>query len=194
MEGNQSVTGPAAINRLRALSQRLGAIHDMDAAWFESCLAQYIAGAEFGLRLDQAFGLDPSSPSDAWWAIEKRHARDKQIRAIRCAFYGDLRPRPAADAIAKQVVRYESGQWRSDRQYKLLPDLHGIRAELFKLLKIGAPVSVSTIRRALVHDPPLSMSQTVGEDAAATDEERYGSHVDEVETDPGSGRDSADAA
>jgi hypothetical protein len=102
--------------------------------------------------------------------------------------------RAAADALAKKIRRYEAAEWRRDRQFKVQPTLTGLHAELFRLMKIGQPLSKGTIRRALAHETHLLVSHEHGDDAAATDEERYGSHVDEIETDPRPFGNSADVA
>ncbi len=187
------MTGADSIVRLRAIATRLSEREDQDSAWFANALAEYEAGALHGLTLGDAFGFRLQPGESSWWELEARSQRDALIRRIVQRYFGGLSARSAADALAKKVLRYESGDWRSDRKFKLRPTLTGLHAELFQLLKIGVPVSVATIRRALAHEIPLLVSHEAGDHAAATKEERHGTNDDEAESNPGSGGNSAGA-
>ncbi len=185
---------PAAIDRLRRIAARLLELGDVDGEWFAASLQEYEAGARHGLTLGDAFGFRLRPGESAWYETEARSARDELLRAIARRYFGGMSTRAAADALASKISRYESGSWRGDRIFKLQPTLTGLHAELFKLLKIGQPLSASTIRRALAHETTLFVSHAVRDDAAATNEARHGSNEFEAESDSRSRRNPATAA
>jgi hypothetical protein len=157
----------APIDRLRGISARLLERGDADGVWFASCLAELQAGARHGLTLADAFGFRLAPGAKPWWVIEASTARDALLREIAAHYFSGLSARAAAEAIVKTVARYEAGDWRHHRKFIDKPTLHGIRADLFRLLKIGAPLSVATVRRALVaRKIPLLMSHDQEQAAA----------------------------
>jgi hypothetical protein len=136
----------AAIDRLRAIAARLG--DDSDAQWFAACLAEYESGAPHGVTMEHAFGLACSSPGERpWWVIEAQSRRDELVRCIDAQRFGSLPVRTAARDFWAALSRYESSAWRRDRSYTSPTDRS--HADLFRLLKLDAPLSEATIRRVL---------------------------------------------
>lgn len=120
----------AAISRLRQVATRLAELSapgDGLAAWFAGALAQFEAGAPHGMTLAQAFGLERTAGERGWWTLERLELRDAQIRELARAHFPGLPPRAAA---------------------------RGIRKRRDLLRQLPAPVSESTLRRALAHESP----------------------------------------
>lgn len=140
--------GAAAIAKLRTIAARLVERDDPEAAWFAAGLAEYEAGAAHGLTLDDALGLACRGPGERpWWAIEAQQRRDELIRAIDAQRFGHLPARKAARDLWADVSRYEASAWRRDRVYTTAPLRP--RGDLFRLLRLNAPLSEATIRRVL---------------------------------------------
>jgi hypothetical protein len=154
--------GPlAAIGHLRTIAHLLDADHP-SAVWFISRLADYEAGAPFGLSTDQAFGLVPGSGGEKWWRTENRQRRDELLLpAIARRFFADelSEPRQAA-LIAKRFVGFKRSVWPRYRHLKRLPDRYAGKLEelLFAVCKLdrnelgmvrGNAPGAKTMRRAL---------------------------------------------
>lgn len=134
--------------RLRAIAATL-LEDDPDGAgaWFNAALQQFQAAARHGLTLEQAFGLQCGPGERPWWHSEALEQRDEILRRLAAAHFPTLGTRPAAAAISRALARYEGGRWRRDKDFMAPPE--GVAGELFRLLKLGVPLSEGTIRRAL---------------------------------------------
>lgn len=155
-----------AIDRLRGIATRLEVREDPDAEWFREALALYESGARHGLDLDAALGLRPGPGGTTWWEQEAAAQRDDLVRLIAARYFGGLSQRAQAEAITHKVRGYEAGAYRAHRKFAAAPRaiLGSVRAWLFALLKTGAPISVSTVRRALAQETPLFVSHASGDD------------------------------
>lgn len=141
------MTAAASIARLRAIAARLIEREDADAAWFAAALQEYTAGAPHGLTLGDAFGLRLEPGERPWWQLDAIERRDELLRRIASTYFPGLAGRSAAAAILTALARYEATGWRRDRAYVTPPA--ALRGDLFRLLRLAAPLSESTIRRAL---------------------------------------------
>jgi hypothetical protein len=150
----------ATINRLRAIAARLTKRKDPGGPWFAACLAEYEAGARHGLTLGDAFGFRLGAGQSSWWEQETLSRRDQLIRQIAAEHFSALSGRPAAAAIAKAIAGYERTAWRQHRAFAAPPaGLRGLRADLFRLLKLCEPIAEPTIRRVLgagSRNPPFN--------------------------------------
>lgn len=135
------------ITRLRAIAGRLIERDDPEAAWFSAVLQEYEAGARHGMTLEQAFGLACAPGERPWWHAEACERRDALLRDLAERQFPALSARGAAEAIVTALTRYETTAWRRDRAYLSPPE--GLRGDLFRLLRLEAPLSEGTIRRAL---------------------------------------------
>lgn len=170
------MTDAAAINRLRAIAAALIAREDPHASWLAACLAEYATGARYGLTLDAALGLRPGAGERAWWQLEALEQRDKLLRATAREFFPTLSIRAAARAIAALLTRYETTTWPGARVYASLPRPDTLPGRLHALLKLGEPVTLRVIERALAccaTEPPLFMAHGPGDDRAAVSEEHH---------------------
>ena len=146
------MSGAATIARLRGIAARLIESEEVDAAWFAACLAEFEAGAPLKLTMEQAFGLACTSPGErSWWAIEAQQRRDDLLRLIYAQRFSHLSSRAAAGNLWTELSRYQASAWRSDRTYLSPPA--GQNADLFRLLRLDAPLSEGTIRRVLDGSP-----------------------------------------
>jgi hypothetical protein len=165
-----------AMNRLRALAGRLTAAEHVDGQWFAACLAEFESGAPHGSTLADAFGFQLAPGERPWWVVEAYIRRDALIRAIALRWYPGCSDRAAVTALVRALARYRATGWRRDRAYKSPPAelLSTVQADMFNLLKIGAPLSPGTIRRALAHGAGVFLSQQLAEDAVQPIEVRHG--------------------
>jgi hypothetical protein len=149
-----------AIELLRRVAARLSGIEDADAGEFAARLAEYEAGARHGLTLGAAFGLTLGRGETPWWQLEASARRDEILRDLAARYFPSLRQRRAATALMQAIARYEASGWRQHRRDLSPPaGLSPLQRGLFTLLKLDAPLSVATVRRALAHEIPLFVSQ-----------------------------------
>lgn len=148
----------AAITNLRAIAADLVERAHPLAPWFAAALAEYEASAPHGLELGEAFGLALAPGAVPWWALERRQQRDELLREITCRHFPTLSTRAAAAEIADRIDRYQAGNWRRDRVLMSPATVDPLRIRLHRLLKLGQPIGLSTIRRAVAQMVPLRLS------------------------------------
>jgi hypothetical protein len=103
-------------------------------------------------------------------AAADRAERDDAIRELRHQHYRNLRPRPAAEAIATDLRRYECSAWRHDRRQAECPHPPGShRAALWLVLAAGTGTieyrQVFEIIVSVVQPDPLSTAQNIEDHA-----------------------------
>jgi hypothetical protein len=148
-----------SIAALRRISSYLSDTGHPDGAWFAACLAEYEAGARFGLTVADALGFRLGPGESPWWECEALARRDTLLQAIAARHFSALGARPAATALMQELARYEASGWRRHRGNLLPPvTLTPLQCDLFALLKLRAPVSFGTVRRALAHQIPVFVS------------------------------------
>jgi len=142
------------IDRLRRLALRLGKPGDEDGEWFATALREFEAGARHGLTLGDAFGFRLTPGQTPFWESERIAKRDDLIRTIAAKHFSTLRGRPAAAALSRAIKRYEQGRWPAHKPFATPPPgLNGLRAALFRLLKLGDPPAEPTIRAIFSGSP-----------------------------------------
>ncbi len=108
--------------------------------------------ARGALGLEDALGLRARPGQRSWAAEEARIERDRILcRISETWFAGEPSASAQADAIVAALARYAATQWRRDREF-LDPSTAAVgrlEADLFALLRVGAPPEARTIRRAL---------------------------------------------
>jgi hypothetical protein len=107
-------------------------------------------------------------------AAEQRNERDQLLRQLRIEHYGSLRDRPAAEAIATDLARYEAGAWRRDRFATTCPYRHAThKSGLWAVLSTGQKslhkTQVIEIACANVRFAPVETGQNPGDDAAVVE-------------------------
>lgn len=105
---------PAPIDLLRELHARLAGGDPLER-WASECLAEYLEGAAHGVRLGQAFGVEPVRGEVPWWRREALARRDDAIRRLARVRYGNQAPNEQADRVLAELERYVTSTWRHDR-------------------------------------------------------------------------------
>jgi hypothetical protein len=175
------LTAAAAITNLRTIAAHLVARKHPLAAWFAAALAEYEASAPRGVDLGEAFGLQAAAGARQWWESERRRHRNEILRELAARHFPGLSTRAAADAIVTALVRYQATRWRRHRAYATPPaGLTALEADLFRLLKVQAPVSRRTVQRALgsvCHEVPLFVAHETADLHAAMQEDHECEHL-----------------
>ena len=115
---------PSQLARWRRVRARLDAgqpIDQADAQW----LAQGVAAViEDGQPARVAFGLSRQGGAGGLHRVALIERRDAMLRAMHCAYFGDLKPRAAARAIAALADRLgRSGRPPRDVRERAITDV-----------------------------------------------------------------------
>jgi hypothetical protein len=141
-----------SIDLLRHIAVLLAEHDDGDARRFRTIIAEYEAGARYGLQIDELIGLTPLPGQSPWYAIEMLALRDSLLLQLQRTFHADEpSERQQAKKIATRIGRYEAGPWIRDRVWKSPPAQYAGKAEalMFAILKAGRAPSSRTVQRAL---------------------------------------------
>lgn len=125
--------------RLRTLADRL-------AGWLD--------GGEGSL--EAAMGL----PS-IWRSMEAFERRDAVVRYIVRTYYGDHSARDAATRFARRLDAFREGaDWKSHRADKSCPFRPGIRADMWRLLRlVDRSLGAARIRQIVANEIAVPISQ-----------------------------------
>lgn len=105
------------------------------------------------MNLGDAFGLCPG-----WWRLEAINRRDQLLRELASILPRQSSERATAEATLKKLGQYRASQWRRDRALMSPARPDPVWVCMHRLLKLDLPIGFSTIRRALAHETPLSVS------------------------------------
>ena len=139
------------IDSLRRLVDQIRALGP-DGEWLADGLEAYLEAAPRGGTLEAALGLSTAPGQRPWWSTEAKQDQRALIARAAREHLGHLKPAQQAREISREMRRYETTKWRSDRHAETTPPQYrGELVELLYLLMVahgGAP-SERQVRRIL---------------------------------------------
>jgi hypothetical protein len=111
-----------------------------DGRWMADTLAAYVGADADGCTLDDVFGFGAIQGKRSWRQVRNVAMRDEAIRDLAREKFAGICPAAAAREISRLLSRYETTQWRVDRDQpaEFARQLTSPRAHLFRALKSGA--------------------------------------------------------
>lgn len=109
---------PPEVDLLRRVAER----HETEADRAELAhrVRHYLAGAEHGVNLDEAFGLACAPGQLPWWRIEALGRRNVALRAL-ASYYPNRTTAEVAFEINRALRKYAASSWRFDREKSVPP-------------------------------------------------------------------------
>jgi hypothetical protein len=142
---------PLTLNHLRRARGQPGNMPADVVAEVLVCVGKWVAGADKGVTLEDAFGVAVPPGGQPWFAILARERRDEAICKIAQAACPIGCVSEQADAALREIRRY-APTWRRRDQYRHDPpaDESSIVFWLFEANRCGSiPDSADRIRKIL---------------------------------------------